>query len=450
MKVHKITCPECASSLTSKAGIEEGTPINCPKCKSKFAVAAAEADEEIIEDFEVIDEDDEDEAPKKPASKPALKPLSKQRRSDDDDDSDDDEPKKKPAAKPALKPLSKQRRPVAEDDEEEDERPSKPAAKSELKPLSRRKSDDDDDDDDDERPSKASRAFADRDDDDRPARKKRAVDDDEEDSPRSKRKGRAVDDDEDDEDRPRSKRRGRDDDDEPKSGFAKLKSNIYVRASVLGVLLVVMGVLGYLLIDKYRKKDDGSAKSDGDDPSKPIIQDTRKPGGTSPKAKSSGPVIPKGGVRHQGPSRVYNAAQGFSIETPSGWQNGPALGGAFIVMRPGKAISPVSLNVIMQPHKGTIEQVGAELKSGLPKLFPNAQIMEDGPTMIDGKEAYFVVYTMGQPPKGKANVEIKLMQYYIVNGNKQRAFILTFTDLASDFDTNRATFDKAVQSVMVD
>jgi uncharacterized protein (TIGR03067 family) len=143
---------------------------------------------------------------------------------------------------------------------------------------SRKKKARDDDEDDSPRSKRKGRD----EDDDRSSRKKKARDDDEDDFPRSKRKGRDEDDNAFDDDRPRSKRRSRDeddDDDEPKSGFAKLKANIYVRASVLGVLLIIMGVLGYLLYDKYKnKKDDSSAKKD-DDLNKPIVLDTRQPTG---------------------------------------------------------------------------------------------------------------------------------------------------------------------------
>ena len=110
MKVNQIVCPKCKSSLTSKAGIEEGTSINCPKCKNKFAVASPDQ-EEVYEDFDVVD-DDEEETPKKSAAKSTLKPLSKQRKAEPEEDEDDNEEEtpKKSAAKSTLKPLSKKRK----------------------------------------------------------------------------------------------------------------------------------------------------------------------------------------------------------------------------------------------------------------------------------------------------------------------------------------------------
>src|SRR5262245_49903656 len=116
MKVHKIICPKCQSSLTSKSGIDEGTAINCPKCRNKFAVAAPAEDDEVVEDFEVVEDEDEAESPKKPAAKSALKPLSKQRPADEDDE--EEEAPKKTAAKSELKPLAKQKPVVVEDDED--------------------------------------------------------------------------------------------------------------------------------------------------------------------------------------------------------------------------------------------------------------------------------------------------------------------------------------------
>lgn len=456
MKVHKIICPECASSLNSKAGIEEGTSIHCPKCKSKFTVAAVEAEEEIVEDFEVVDEEEE-ETPKKPAAKPGLKPLSQQKKvAADEDDEDEEETPKKPAAKSGLKPLSKQRKPeTEEDDEEEEEAPRKPAAKSTLKPLSKRKADEDDEDEEEEdRPRRGSGAFSNM--DSKPARKKRAVDDDEDEdeSPRSKRRSRDEDDDEDD-DRPRSKRRSRDeddDDDEPQSAYGKLKSNIYVRASVLGVLLIIMGVLGYLLYDKYtnKKKDDGgTAQKDDDDPSKPVIKDDRKPGGTQ-LPKSKGPVIPKGANRHQGEGRVHVAAQGFSMVKPADWEIAPNTAGAILTWFGPKSAFQVNLNVRAQAYDGTpIDRIGEAVKKSLPKL-PGYRFVEDGLVTIDGQQAYFIIHETSPNIKGAPAFQVTAMQYFVIARNKTKAFILTFADITSEFDGRRKLFEEMASSLRTD
>lgn len=234
MKVHQITCPKCQATLTSKAGIEEGTWVPCPKCKTKFAVRAPE---EVAEDFEVVD-DEEATPKKKPAPAPA-KPAAKRR--DDDEDDDEDE-------RPAAKKKGKR-------DDEDDERPA-----------ARKKSRDDDDEDEPAPPKSAARKKArDEDDDEEEAprsKRKGRDEDDEEESPKAKR-GRRDDDDDDDDDRPRRKRRGDDDeDDEPKSGFAKLKSNMWVRIGVLTVLLATAGILGYLLYEKRKKEKDSGANDD--------------------------------------------------------------------------------------------------------------------------------------------------------------------------------------------
>jgi uncharacterized protein (TIGR03067 family) len=189
MRLTQILCPNCKTSLTSKAGIEEGTSIACPKCKQKFDALAP--DEEAAEDFEVVD-DDEDAAPaKKRASL----------RRDREDEQEEETGNKKKA------------RPAARSDDDEDE-----------PPQSKKRSRDDDDSDD------------------RPLRKK--------------------------------KRKIRDEDDEELGTFGELKKNVWVRVSVLGVLLAILGVLGYLLYVKNSKKDDPApvSKTDNDDDlGKPII-----------------------------------------------------------------------------------------------------------------------------------------------------------------------------------
>jgi len=172
MRIHKIICPKCQTSLTSKAGVEEGTALNCPKCKTRFKVEAPD-EEEIVNDFEVIDEEEEEAPPKK-------------------------------VAKPAVK-----KRP-ADDDEEEDERPK-------AKKRSR-------------------------DDDDRPRKKK--------------------------------KKKRRDDDE---SAYGKIKGNIWIRVSVLAVLLITLGVVAWMKWGRDKPPTETVVeKVLEDDYSKPITKDQLK------------------------------------------------------------------------------------------------------------------------------------------------------------------------------
>ncbi len=139
--------------------------------------------------------------------------------------------------------------PVVEIDEpDEDEAPRKKPAKrrgDDENELPRKKSSKgrDDDEDDDEKPAPKRRARA-IDDDDRPKSKKRKREDDEDDE-----------DDSEDDDRPRRKKsRNRRDE---LSAYAKLKSNIWVRVGVMAVLLIILGIVGYL----YNKKLNDEQKS---------------------------------------------------------------------------------------------------------------------------------------------------------------------------------------------
>ena len=276
MRVNQIVCPKCKASLTSKAGIEEGTAIACPKCKNKFAVAAPK-EEEVIEDFDVVDEDEEETPKKKPPVSAPKKPAKKSN-AEEFDDEEEEAPKKKPTP-PAPKTPAK--KPAAEADfdffNDAEDTPKK-------KPAPARKTRDEDEDDEPVSKSKRKNRDDDEDEDDKPRskRKSRNDDDEEDDRPKSKRKSR--DDDDEDDDRPRKKRRrGNDeDDDKPKSGYAKLKANPWVRGIVLGVLLIIMCVLGYMLYLKNKKEgsSDSSSIQKEDDRSKPIVGGTN-PGGNS-------------------------------------------------------------------------------------------------------------------------------------------------------------------------
>jgi hypothetical protein len=119
-----LTCPKCATTLTSKQAIPAGKSITCPKCKTAFSAPG----EDDLPDAVLVDE-------------PEPKSRRSGRRADDEDD---DRPR-----------VDRKPRPV--DDDKDDDRP-----------RSRRRSREDDEED--ERPrSRRSR----RDDDDRPARRKK-------------------------------------------------------------------------------------------------------------------------------------------------------------------------------------------------------------------------------------------------------------------------------------
>jgi hypothetical protein len=283
MKVHQIVCPNCRASLTSKAGIEEGASIPCPKCKAKFAVSASKKVEEVYEEFDVVD-DVEEESPKRKAAAAPTRPAVKNVAAEDDGErhstkkrarDEDDEPtpprgvarKNKRADEGDEEEAPKTKRTRVTSDDEEDEGP-----------RNRRKGRDEDDNEDEA-----------------PRSRKRARDEDEDDdAPRSRRRGR---DDDEDDDRPRRQRRD-DDDDEPKSGYAKLKSNPWVRGGVLALLLAIMGVLGWLLYEKRFKKDsssDSSSNSKNDDDNQ-APKDLRPPKIVLPKDVGSKKDTPAGKI----------------------------------------------------------------------------------------------------------------------------------------------------------
>lgn len=189
MLVNKIICAHCKTALKSAAGVPEGTVIPCPKCKKKFKVEAPD-DDEIVEDFEVMDDEGEEE--------------------------EEDAPKKKPAPKPAEK-----------------------------------------------------NAFASLGVDEKLKKKKPPRDDDN----KPKKKAQSKDEDDDDDDRPRKKKKKK----KKKSAYAELKENIWVRASVLGVLLLGLGIAIWIRVGRTTPPDTTETiieKNEDDD--KPAPQRPKK------------------------------------------------------------------------------------------------------------------------------------------------------------------------------
>jgi hypothetical protein len=217
--IHRIVCDKCQATLNSKAGVPEGQLIQCPKCKAKFKVA----DPDVVDgDTEVIDDVVEDKpAPKKASSTAGA------------------DAKPKPAT---AKPAAKKVRDEQDEDDEEDERP-----------RAKKKQVDDDETVEEEMPRPKRKPVVDDDDDDRPKSKKRSRDDDDEDEDErpAKKKKRIRDEDE--------------DDDEDLGTYGKLKKNIWVRVSVLAVLLGTMGVLGYMLYKKNKRESSTDEKLLTDD-----------------------------------------------------------------------------------------------------------------------------------------------------------------------------------------
>jgi hypothetical protein len=222
-----ITCPKCSAKLKTAAAIPIGRSVQCPKCKTSFAVSDDNMEE-------VADGKPMAAAPAKPAAKPAAAAA-------------------KPSA--ALSKLTPARSNRDDDDDDDDDRPRKRGAETNGTPKSRKRDDDDDDDrprsrkrddDEDERPRSKKR---DDDDDDRPRSKKRDDDDDDnrerkrsrddDDKPRSRKR------DDDDDDRP--SKRGRDDDDDDRPGRKKKKKKKKKGSKmmlwvILGSVVVLAGV----------------------------------------------------------------------------------------------------------------------------------------------------------------------------------------------------------------
>ncbi len=225
-----ITCPSCSVKLKTAAALPNGRSIQCPKCKTSFAISPDNM-------VEVGASATGGAAPSSAAVRKAPggsnpvgaldAPVGRKSNRDDDETP---RAKKRTADDDNERPRSKRR----VDDEDE-----KPRARKPL-PL-------DDDDDEEDRPKAKKRRNDDDEDDDRPKAKKRRDEDDDDEDDRPKAKKRR---DEDDDDRPAVRKRQRDDDDDrPRKKLKKKKKGsnigIVIGLAVFGV--VALGGVSYLV-----------------------------------------------------------------------------------------------------------------------------------------------------------------------------------------------------------
>jgi hypothetical protein len=179
-----ITCPSCSATLKTATAIQVGRKIQCPKCKSSFAVSNDNM-READDSRPAVPATSAARKTEPPARKPAPSapegnpfsfgdesPATKKPLSLDDDDDRPKARKRRDDDEEEERPRARKRR--DEDEEEEEDRPRR-----------RTRPRDDDEDDD---PPRAKRRRDDDDDDDRPSRRRRDEEDDEDDRPRRKPK----------------------------------------------------------------------------------------------------------------------------------------------------------------------------------------------------------------------------------------------------------------------
>jgi hypothetical protein len=146
MAVTRLTCRSCEAKL--KVSAEPGTAVKCPRCGKSTRIPEPEPED----DFEVVDEEDEEPAPKKRSD--AIKPKNgkapaaktKRPRDEDEDPEDDFEevdeepaPKKRrdgitsKAARANSSAVSTSKRSRAVDDDDEDEEEERPRKRGKKK-----------------------------------------------------------------------------------------------------------------------------------------------------------------------------------------------------------------------------------------------------------------------------------------------------------------------------
>jgi len=125
MRVHQITCPHCRAGMNSKAGIPAGQTVSCPKCKRKFPVEGPD-EADAIDDADVVEDFDDEPAPKKkgPPPVPGRKPAA---RRIEQDETEEDEPLPRKKGKKARladdteeEPLPRKKKRKQRRDEEEE------------------------------------------------------------------------------------------------------------------------------------------------------------------------------------------------------------------------------------------------------------------------------------------------------------------------------------------
>jgi hypothetical protein len=249
-----ITCPKCSAKLKTAAAIPLGRSVQCPKCKTSFAVSKDNM-EEVADGKPLAASTSGKPAPAKPAPvATATKPAPARSSRDEDDDErpsrrgletngpaksrkrDDDDEDERPRSRKRNdddedeKPRSRKR-----DDDDEDEKPRSRKRDDDDRPRSRKR----DDDDEDEKPRSRKR---DDDDDDNRERKRSRSDDD---KPLSRLRSRNSDDDDDD-DRPSKRGRSLDEDDDDDRPAKKKKKKKKKQKGSKMMLWVILGSVGLL------------------------------------------------------------------------------------------------------------------------------------------------------------------------------------------------------------
>jgi hypothetical protein len=147
---------------------------------------------------------------------------------------------------------------------------------------------------------------------------------------------------------------------------------------------------------------------------------------------------------HSGEGRVYNKEAGFSFVPPKGWEEGKASGDAFLVFQGPKADgfgTTLNIRFVKYDESAQLEVIVAAVKAALAKQFKEYQCIDESPVTIDGKKAYCICHQCLIQGKDQI-VDTKMLQYLIV-GNNNRLYILSFGAAATAFDPLRKTFEQS-------
>jgi uncharacterized protein (TIGR03067 family) len=243
-----------------------GKKIKCPKCQGAIVVPAAHADFEVVED-----------EPAAPAKKPGFGSGAAK------------SPLGSGAGKAPVKadvevvkdekPQKRVKTDVEVDDEDEDEKPKKKRAKAVAE-----------EEDEDDRPRKKKRKTEDDEDEEeeKPRKKKVAAEEEDEEKPRKKKRTEEDEDDEDEKPK-KKKKRGADE------GGSSMVRNIIGGV----VLLILLGVVGFVYYERFGKKDKEETAS---------TPKTDAPSG--PPGGFPGPKLPGGGPRPNSPDQELKRFQG--------------------------------------------------------------------------------------------------------------------------------------------
>lgn len=147
----------------------------------------------------------------------------------------------------------------------------------------------------------------------------------------------------------------------------------------------------------------------------------------------------------QEPNTYQNNEYAFGFQYPADWSEKANPGALVLVMgQPDSGFAP-NANIVLLPFVENVLQITKEaMQADYEQLFKNVDITEFETRKIGGKDCVFVHY------QGTTSQDALMEQYQFIFPHKDKTFLLTFTNLQTNFEKTRAQFDSIVDSFQFD